>query len=389
MQIQTNYKQGQQIFRASSIYRKNNFSGNKGDFKYDGISKPKAGTPSLRPNRFPSLDLTLNPKSIIEVKSYQGRFQDLIPDEQTQMKLIMDMYPILKKHPKFNEHQKQWNDHTKSWEVLNWIAQKLNAIAGENWMVARNYEDEMDFHIMVYQDYDTDSNFHALPLSFLPKLKTINRKLHDIIISMVALIEKHTGAQKWDDGYGDMALSVMNEDWKYNRNEMDLDKEELENFNKTITAYSKGFPKQYLNKINRDKATTEQIEIKIEKFKPATEMEHKFLHWLKMGLKLLNVKGHLAGFSFNPDDPMNENENPLTPDKYICFIWDWNDKLYEYHNSYIQNDYQNYGVLPFYECQVWTKTSPQIHDLEMSDFPMAITKFFSEGIDLISEFEKL
>lgn len=370
----------QQPAKSSPIYRENTFGGNTGRNDLRNIGRQTTAS-TYRTIGFPVLNFRLKTKTVVEIGNSQVNFHLYIPDKKIQCKLIRDIYPILKIHPQFKEHKKQWEANTKPLEVLNWIAEQFNSF-NINWIIANDDETKNNYHIVIYQQYNTVTNFYAMPLSFLPILKQKNLILHDLVIALIALINKHTSIDKWDSGYGAMAAETMRDEWKYNRDEMELNETETERYELAVRAYKKGFPYEYAKLINKDKSTLIQLEREIHLFSPSDKMETDFSGWIKQGLEVLRLNKTIHSFCFNPNDPVG---NHLTPDKYFCFVWDWEDKVFEYHDMYIQNDFENQDTVPFCEWKIWRKDDKQLENLNFSDFPKLIETFFDTGTNLIQQ----
>ncbi len=340
-----------------------------------------------------SLKNRINPLSEIEVAVKQGQVwgkpDDLLKNTDLHTKLVSDLYPIIKKHPKFIDNA-NWKPSSNIREVLVWLINRINELIGSEYgwrIVSESYENKYTI-VTFYQHEVNASVYYSIPLSFLPELKQQNSFLHDVILDMLALIKSGTCINAWYEENGEWALDWMMDDFNNQLEDGDLSTNEIKDWENTIKAYSKGIATQYEELLTYNTATLQSLEIAAGILNPKNPLESQFTLWIHNGISLIKEKENIGSFCFDPDDPLLTGDNPLMPERYVFYCWDFDDHFYKCYEDCLQSTFNEYGTLPFISWKLTKQDSQSFNIPEISSFPKRLTDFFAQGVELIEEFKK-
>lgn len=394
MQTQTIQKIQRGRFNwVSRHVRQHLFSGTKEQQKYTLWRTTRKNIGTFGSIGLPSLNNGIRSINEIKVAIQQGRsghtINDFLKNSTLHEKLVRNLYAIIKNHPKFID-KTNWNKSTTIQEVLLWLIDQFNNLIGleYEWRIVCD-SDEENYRVVTYYEHDIDSSvYYSIPLSFLPLLKKRNKILHDIVVDMLALIKSKISIDCWYDEYGEWALEWIRDDFQNRIDDEDLKPEEKKHWKNTIEIYTEGVAVEYEGLLIENTATVKSLEKTVGKFEPKTQTEELFFLWIIDGISLLKEKGSIHDFCFNPSDPYMDEDNPLMPNRYIFYAWNFDDQYYNCYESCLQSTFNEYGTLPFISWELTKPESKTFNIPKQSSFPKMLTDFFSKGLDLINEFKK-
>lgn len=303
-----------------------------------------------------------------------------IDTEKKQLLAIEQLYAIVKAQPAYaNLKEPAWPAEKKPVLVLQWLLSKLSPLAkGNEWTIDTYGEGaNQGFRFVVYKYYNSqkltnrEEHFNC---NFLPNLFVKDRPLHDIIISVIAIVARENKVPLWDED-GDYSTAIE---------QLQKNKTQPDSFTNYFTGNDYLLSVTYLSLIRYYMKTVTPA--KINKLMKAYEFKSQRLYsirwWLNSGLKLAQTKECILEHSYVPH---YNKGTPITPFRLYKFIWcnAKDDLIDRVATKKFKKDDDADG---WYIPRMFTITNPGevVKKIENYEFPPLLYDFLSTGIKIFN-----
>lgn len=309
---------------------------------------------------------------------YRGRLNpgilEMLDTEGKQLQAIEDLYHILKAQPKYKTAKEpDWKPEDTPITILLWILRRLGTLAAGNpwtidtWMDCRKTR----YRFVIYKHFNrskfTDDWFFV-PLDFLPGLKKRDLPLHDLIIDVIALVNRYNQVPLWDE---DGDYSELMSDLIRSRPSSihQLDQQRL--------SYTSGPAHEYLRMVRRrvKTANIEDVSKRVKAYDAESARKRSIQWWLRQGIKLARGGENIRPYNYQPH--YTESGGAVGPTRYYKFIWTIHESDYVHARamSLMRDENGSYPPVMFTVAQPGQVIKP----LKESDYPIRLCDFMSYG----------
>lgn len=309
--------------------------------------------------------LTLKTKNVFEVAVTHHYSLGKIDIET-----VIDIYKCLKNIPEFKDKE-DWSSNASFAEVANWVFSQIkHYIPTEfDWVI-----DSEDNAITYFKAYHEHEGFNNICLEWLPEYRNENFALWEIIVDTIAALIKKNGIQ-CASYYEELVVNDIEV--------FDEEDEMFDFFELDRIKYRNGIKYSYDQMFYRkgDVNSISAVINSIEEFKAKTPKQRQIINWLKLSIPILKADFKIYDYSFNYEDPENQNGDVLKPEEYFCFEWSWYDmvaqQIEDFRNS-IANEMGTVSptVSGFYTQKAHVQPKPIENIVNLSKFMTAGRKIF-------------
>jgi len=301
-------------------------------------------------------------------KLHYGMFDS----ERKQLQAIREIRNILKN---YEISIPDLDKNTPTWKVLGTILEKLHGLIPNDfqWEIIES----PNYLIRVYHKYSNvcEYDIYMLSLEYLPKLKNQNRKIYNLILSMMSLLNKHCNMPHMD--MDERMLDYFDERIGEEKYEDDPDEGLISYYSDMIHKYMKGEPGFYENCINRLNFSIDDFAQMLAQFNPENDLEVEIFSWCFKGYELIR-----SGLDYNDflDYEFERGIDGANPYNYMRFVWSLDD----YMGEEVLRDSEEYcnsvGMIPFvHNFYLTGKDCLEINRLKVPQWPYNLMKFFEMG----------
>lgn len=307
-------------------------------------------------------------------------------NEQEQVRMIKDLYPIIASLPGFVE-KTNWSLDNKPAEVLHDLLfqfEKLNTNT-ENWNV--KLADDKYYINALYMYGDPDPIFIAA--DFMAKLQSQNKQLFEYLVYAFRLAFGYCGIDcfsdwcktKHESGYHGMYYEYLLE----TASSFEEEEEEIYIKHKQCLAYygPNGIPTAY-SKLLHGVASNRIFSKTINNWKPKGFLECIAQPFLNATVDLIATKKRLGDYC---NEPYENGE--VTPGDYLKVIWNYDeeDLMWKTFSNHLDDSFNGCGASPF--CwSVDLKKNAVVDTRADIDFCNKVITFFKEGQNMANEFRE-
>jgi len=287
--------------------------------------------------------------------------------------LLPEIYQILLKLPEFKDN-KVWETRPTLPELAIYLFDELRKAIpkGFTWALASDEEYSKLYYYKAHPEEDKDLFY--CPLEWTEKLKVKQHELRDLVVMVLAWVQKFSGTRFIYTKYNDYFLN----DWKAFME--DQDEYELALVRTDIAKYNKGgVAYRFYHECKRALTTysKEKVISKVNAYRPKGRLEMDILTWLRYGITLFDLKATIDDFSLAFMDLERNDGDPILPSDTLCFQWSFHDTVFENEESWINDTYSNVGNA---EPVVYGTVTPKKHILPKPiEELIRLRKFFLMG----------
>jgi len=248
-----------------------------------------------------------------------------------------------------------------------------------------------------------DQHLYLFPLSWLPQMRKVNKKLFEIMIASIALLYRRDVTcfeeqKMWDD----YLRETIQDDIEYNKET--YTKDEVSKIIRELALWDE-YGSKYQDMFYQRKFSVEKLEKMISNYKPGLSAELIILNFAKMLLKAIKQPqdmSYFEGESLNQfarynelemdedDEPQFLDGYPLTIKSKIQFCWFAEGNVREQIVSYASETAGNFGEAEYskeYECRTRDELKEAYTNFvdEIGNFP----EYLAEAIEYANEHEEV
>lgn len=339
------------------------------------------------------MKISLKPKTYWNI-AQKTDMVELFPGKNKMIQGMKELLPIIEpyiKNPDFTNCLKN-NTITKLFpDFLELVKESLRTpISGYE----ITYDKQYCIDIYCYHDINSQTAF-LMPISFLPHLKTQNRKLYNIVIEAIGLLTTVKQVQCLDEEcWGDMASDIIKERLEYNSDDYsEKEREEMETNILEFEEHTESYHKLLSNK----EYSFTKLEKLLAKYVPKLSAEKILIKWTRKLIKAYNepqnmnffvnmaIKQYIEDNDMEIDEEGNcefPNGHPITPNQVMKFVWYNDETIIEDTCQYFGELAGNFGEATFsmrYSCRTAKQLSTARKNFlkEIGYFP----EYFAQAIE--------
>jgi len=332
-------------------------------------------------------NVVFKPKSLLEICA-KGYPHAMFMGEATQIKIIKDIYPIIKDDISIFAGTKLFNEQTPPYEVLQWMIERFSDIVNHNDWEIVNAIDE--YVIEIHQPYDDiPEQGHSFQFYTMYNLREQYPHVYEIFFHICSFLKHKIGLETWKDNELEYAIDICEQE-VLNQEEL-MDDIDVDAYKESIKFYQEGPPEIVNNEIN-DCIVTDIGYLKLL-LKQIDNVPDVIITILSQCIdkveKLIELNKRIDEFIYIPKTEEYNDTNPLTLKTSHSIMWncdDEDDPIYSNIKFSNQSTWENYGIVGFYYNMILTK---ERSIADKSDFPYVLNKLMNLLCDLTFEKYKL
>ena len=287
---------------------------------------------------FPTLNLKLAWKTLFDFE---------FGDPQVMHHICSFLYPILSTHSEFKD--KDWSKNSTLQEVSQHLISELNRLFREPRIRIRT-DDSDELSLSFYYECNASQDYGRLiSVCFLEKMEKSDKPLFKLMQRFFSFC--------WYD--------------------LDVNTKEAE-----ITTYRKAF--QYASDIKNIRIKKSTLKRYLSTFYPTEEVLINLKEWMIEGLHLSKDSECFRNFLYNEDNnPYNDGE--LHPWRYLRFVWDDRDNMFEQVCFYIDDIANNIGIQPLVTVHEISKAPTSWDDIKPSPWPYEFVQWLDRGMGILDK----
>jgi hypothetical protein len=302
------------------------------------------------------MKISLQPKSYWYV-AQNTDMDEKFPGKKRMIQAMEEIYPIIESYDDDLFNIKDSHD------VHNVFQQFLNMV--DRCVDTPFTKVEIDFNKRYFLDaycfYDIhDSELYLMPVSFLPDLKKHNKKLHDLVVEALCLMDQK-GVNICNDYMDEMNDDQVAE-YVLGDSEENYDDNPSEEIIKEYHDQQK-YERKYCT-LFRKHADHKKLLKKVEKYQAKYLAEYILITWIKMIIRAYQEPGTLYDFSWesldqfaeynemerNDDGEFEFNDgNPVTINQCLRFNWYSAQWVVNNETQWLGDMAGNFGEAIFYK----------------------------------------
>lgn len=252
-----------------------------------------------------------------------------IPPETFLKKMIMDLWPVLKRS--LNGEVPRFTKKDSPHKIINWIVDTTDYIVGQSaWKIEFN---EKHFFFSTLHEYHLEFDVYYQPIDCLPILWKVNRKIHNLMCDMMAYSVVQWGISSLEQERASIEHVL--------ENEYDHDPEYIDFWEKLLVEYNTGIQGKYNKRLNKN-VVLKNLEKRLRKIKHKNYLEKMIIDWVRDGISLAEPMYSIKSFFDYENLPAEYSEDPY-PDQYILYGWSLGGDTYDLWESHMQWAYETGG----------------------------------------------